>query len=137
MDGVEMEIIAHRGDMQHAPENTMAVFRSAYNYKVDGIELDVQFTKDGVPVVIHDDKIDRTTNGRGYVRLFTYEELQQFDAGSWFHKRFCGERIPSLFDVLIWAKEFNMTVLIELKKQKTSCKTFVDACYSIINDLKL
>ncbi|TMW73842.1 glycerophosphodiester phosphodiesterase family protein [Alteribacter natronophilus] len=112
-----MEIIAHRGNKRYTPENTMAAFMSAATSGADGIELDVQWTKDGVPVVFHDEKIDRTTNGSGWLRDFTYKELRQFDAGSWFNSSFFGEKVPALEDVLDWLQEQpQLTLHLEVKK---------------------
>jgi len=69
-------IIAHRGDSANAPENTMAAFRLALEKGADGIELDVMLSADGVPVVIHDSTVDRTTNGSGRVRELTLDQLR-------------------------------------------------------------
>ena len=86
-------VIAHRGASGHAPENTLAAFKLAMEQQADGIELDVMLSKDGRVVVIHDDTVDRTTNGSGRVRDLTLDALQGLDAGG-------GERIPTLADVL-------------------------------------
>ena len=74
-----MIIFAHRGFSGLYPENTMLAFRKAAEVGCDGIELDVQLTKDGVIVIMHDETIDRTTNGKGNLRDYTYEELCAFD----------------------------------------------------------
>jgi len=95
-----MLVAAHRGSSGTAPENTMAAFREAVNAGADLIELDVRFTRDLEPVVIHDRLLRRTTGGRGDVNRYTVDELEQFDAGSWFAPRFAGERIPLLRRVL-------------------------------------
>jgi len=95
-----MLIAAHRGSSGTAPENTMAAFREAVTAGAGMIELDVRFTHDLEPVVIHDRLLHRTTNGRGAVQRFTAEALQHLDAGSWFAPRFAGERIPFLRSVL-------------------------------------
>jgi len=87
------KIIAHQGASVHAPENTMAAFQLAMDLQADGIELDVMLTKDGQVVVIHDDTVDRTTDGTGRVRDMTLAELQKLDAGN-------GEKIPTLQNVL-------------------------------------
>ncbi|WP_079528400.1 glycerophosphodiester phosphodiesterase [Halobacillus hunanensis] len=106
--------IAHRGASGYAPENTMAAFEKSVDMKAEMFELDVQMSKDGKLVVIHDTTIDRTTNGSGQVGDFTYEELQQLDAGSWFSEEFASEKIPTLGQVL---DEFKgrSGILIELK----------------------
>jgi len=107
-------IIAHRGSSKLAPENTMASFKEAFNHGATAIELDVHRTKDGHLVIMHDDTIDRTTDGHGNVRDFTLRELKEFDAGSWFGPQFKGEKIPTLEEVLTWAKG-KVKVDIEVK----------------------
>lgn len=99
-------VIAHRGASGTAPENTMAAFRQAVEMGADMIELDVQRTKDGQVVVIHDATLERTTNGTGQVREHTYAEIEKLDAGSWFgeEQEFAGERVPLLKDVLEFTK---------------------------------
>ncbi|MFF2481552.1 glycerophosphodiester phosphodiesterase [Paenibacillus sp. NPDC058071] len=93
--------VAHRGWSGRAPENTMAAIRLAIEEpRVEWVEIDVQLSKDSVPVVIHDYKLRRTTNGRGLVKDWTAEELSALDAGSWFSPRYRGERIPLLEEVL-------------------------------------
>jgi glycerophosphoryl diester phosphodiesterase len=93
-------IIAHRGACSYSPENTMAAFGLALEQNADGIELDAKLSKDGQVVVIHDQTVDRTTNGFGNVRDLTFSELQKLDAGFRFSSEFRGEKIPSLEDVL-------------------------------------
>ncbi len=91
---------AHRGASCCAPENTLAAFAAAVEDGADGLELDIHLSRDGVPVVIHDEKLDRTTDGSGPVAWMTLQQLQQLDAGSWFSAAFAGETIPTLEDVL-------------------------------------
>ncbi|MFS0879225.1 glycerophosphodiester phosphodiesterase [Metabacillus niabensis] len=107
-------VVAHRGAAGYAPENTMAAFRKAVELKADFIELDIQMSKDGELVVIHDPTVDRTTNGVGEIRNLTYNEIKQLDAGKWFHKNFSGEKVPTLQEVLT---EFSgkISFLIEIK----------------------
>lgn len=92
--------ISHRGVKQLYPENTLISFQTALEAKTQMIEFDVALSKDRIPVVIHDDTLDRTTNGSGKVNEFTLAELKALDAGSWFDPRFKGERIPTLEEVL-------------------------------------
>ncbi|MED1863560.1 glycerophosphodiester phosphodiesterase [Fictibacillus nanhaiensis] len=108
-------IFAHRGSSKDCPENTMAAFQKAFKDGADGIELDVQLSKDGVAVIIHDEKVDRTTNGKGYVVDYTYDELSQLDACSWFSKKFNKESVPSLQQFLEWITPLPMLLNIELK----------------------
>ena len=106
--------IAHRGASGYAPENTLAAFDKAVEMQADYIEIDVQLSKDDLPVVIHDDTLDRTTNGTGNISAYTLQELKSLDAGSWFDKKYAGEKIPSLNEVLeMYGEKIN--ILIELK----------------------
>jgi glycerophosphoryl diester phosphodiesterase len=93
-------VVAHRGCSDTAPENTLAAFRRAVEEGADMIELDARMSRDGELVVIHDRTVQRTTDGRGAVDALTLGELQHLDAGSWFSRRFAGERIPTLRQVL-------------------------------------
>jgi len=95
---------AHRGASTRAPENTLAAFEEAIRLGVDAIELDVHLSADGVPVVLHDDTVDRTTDGRGAVASLTLAALKRLDAGAWFSPRFRGERIPTLEEALVCAQ---------------------------------
>jgi glycerophosphoryl diester phosphodiesterase len=101
--------LAHRGANTYAPENTMAAFRKAVEVGATGLEFDVQLSKDGAVVVIHDEKLERTTNGSGLVKDYTLDELQRLDAGTWFGEAHAGEKIPTLEQVL---DEFASTKLI-------------------------
>jgi glycerophosphoryl diester phosphodiesterase len=93
-------IIAHRGYRAKYPENTLAAFSAAIDIGVKMIELDVMLTRDRKMVVIHDATLERTTDGHGQVNSYTLQELKELDAGSWFHPRFAGERLPALEQVL-------------------------------------
>lgn len=93
-------VIAHRGDSQNAPENTLAAFLAAREGGAELIEFDVHLSADGDVMVIHDDKVDRTTDGRGEVRLLRTAELRELSAGAWFADRYAGEQIPLLDEVL-------------------------------------
>jgi glycerophosphoryl diester phosphodiesterase len=100
LKGKEIVNIAHRGASGVAPENTIAAIEAAIDMGADMIALDVHVTKDGHVVVFHDLKLNRTTNGTGFIHDFTLEELQQLDAGSWFDSKFAGEKIPTLNEAL-------------------------------------
>ncbi|WP_077370043.1 glycerophosphodiester phosphodiesterase [Anaerosalibacter sp. Marseille-P3206] len=108
-------IYAHRGASHYAPENTIASFKKAVEMGADGIEIDVHKSKDGYLMVCHDEKVDRTTNGSGYIKDKDMKELKSLDAGSWFSKYFEGERIPLLEEVLDLVKMENLLLNIELK----------------------
>ncbi len=93
-------IIAHRGYRKRFPENTLAAIAAAFDSGAQMVELDVTLTKDRRVLVLHDDTLGRTTDGRGRACDFTLEELKRLDAGSWFAPRFAGERLPTLEEVL-------------------------------------
>ena len=105
-------VIAHRGASGTSPENTLAAFRRAEALGSDMIELDVQLSRDGEVVVIHDWTLDRTTTGSGPVGQHSLAELKALDAGSWFAPSFRGERVPTLAEVLA---EVRLVVNVELK----------------------
>lgn len=96
-------VIAHRGASAYAPENTMAAFEEALRMKADMVELDLQTTRDGRWVVMHDFDLKRTCGRKLRIAEMTGEEIGTLEAGSWFSKRFFGEKIPRLEEVLEWA----------------------------------
>ncbi len=100
MTSPEFMVIAHRGASSYAPENTLAAFDLAIQMGVSHIELDVHFTRDDHVVVIHDDTVNRTTNGSGPVTSHALAALQGLDAGSWFGGKFARERIPTFEEIL-------------------------------------
>lgn len=89
-------ICAHRGASAAAPENTLSAFALAPRLGADAVELDTQLTKDGIPVILHDGNVDRTTNGHGRVKDLTLAEIRKLDAGSWKSPAFKGEPLPTL-----------------------------------------
>jgi glycerophosphoryl diester phosphodiesterase len=114
--GGAIRVVGHRGAMALAPENTIAAFETAVRCGVDAIEFDVQRTADGVPVVIHDERLDRTTNGTGRVSDRRFDEIRALDAGAWFGEDFAGLRVPSLDDLLTWAGRQTVDLMLELKQ---------------------
>jgi glycerophosphoryl diester phosphodiesterase len=112
-----MRIAGHRGHSAGAPENTMAAFRKARELGGAGVtcETDLSLTSDGEFVLIHDETVDRTTDGHGLVRNMTYAEIAALDAGSWFGPDFAGERVPHLRDALQYAREVGLIYQVELK----------------------
>ena len=107
-----MRVFAHRGYSGRYPENTMEAFRGAYEAGADGIELDVQLSGDGQIVIIHDETLDRTTTGRGYVKDYRLAELKRLDAS-------CGRgaeiRIPGFEEYCKWVKDTRLVTNVELK----------------------
>jgi glycerophosphoryl diester phosphodiesterase len=120
--GARPRVIAHRGFSGQAPENTMAAFRRALAAGADMIELDVQLSADGQVVVIHDETLERTTDGFGRVADLAWQDLSRLDAGSWFAPEFAGERIPLLREVLRFARG-KILVNIEIKTEAWSPNT--------------
>lgn len=107
-------VIGHRGDSIHAPENTLASINAAFALGAGMVEIDVHFSQDGVPVVIHDETLERTTNGNGLVAQMTLAELKRLDAGSWSDRKYEGERIPTLAEALR-AAQGKGPLLLDLK----------------------
>lgn len=108
------KIWAHRGASGYAPENTLEAFKLAVSQEADGIELDVQLTKDKELVVIHDEKIDRTSNGKGYVKDYTLEELKKFNF-NYGNEEYKEVKIPTLKEVYELLKPTNLIINVELK----------------------
>jgi glycerophosphoryl diester phosphodiesterase len=108
-------VIAHRGYRAKYPENTLIAFEAAIDAGADMIELDVLLTKDRKVVVIHDESLDRTTNGQGMVSDHTLLEIKALDAGTWFDARFMGERLPTLEEVLEMVDR-RVPINIEIKR---------------------
>jgi glycerophosphoryl diester phosphodiesterase len=109
-------IIAHRGDSAHVPENTLASFAAALEVGADLVEFDVQLTKDGAVIVIHDPTLNRTTDGRGKVHDLTLAEIRAFSAGypTRFGSNYRGERVPTLGEALALLKD-RARVMVEIK----------------------
>lgn len=134
-------ILAHRGASAEAPENTLAAFDLAMRRGADGIELDVRFSADGVPVVIHDARVDRTTSGSGRVDRHTVKELRRLDAGSWFNRRFPTRararygraKIPLLSEVMSWVKARRCAAVIEVKRERAPAADHVEKLLEIIH----
>jgi glycerophosphoryl diester phosphodiesterase len=114
--------IAHRGFSSQAPENTFAAFDKAIENEFYYIETDVQLTSDNIPVIIHDDTVDRTSNGKGKVSEKTLSDIKKLDFGSWFNSKFKNQKIPTLSELL---KNYNNKIhlVLELKSQQSElCK---------------
>ena len=110
-----MKILAHRGLSAKFPENTVIAFEAAAKLPIWGVEFDVHLTKDNQLVVIHDEAIDRTSNGQGFVKELTLNELRAFDYGSWFNTEFTGQHIPTLAEVLKIFEHTHHQINIEIK----------------------
>lgn len=115
-DGDNFIIIAHRGASAYYPENTMIAFEKAVALGAEMIELDVTLSKDGIPVIFHDKKLNKHTNGKGRLRNYTLKELKKLDAGSWFDPKYSDQQIPTLEEVLEFAKD-TIALNIEIKPE--------------------
>ena len=118
MDSKKIKVWAHRGASGYAPENTMDAFRKAIEMKADGIELDVNLTKDGEVVVIHDEVLDRVSDGTGRVQDFTCNELKKFNFNK-IHPEYEKEEIPTLEEVYQLIKPTDLTINVEMKTGNT------------------
>lgn len=108
-------VFAHRGSSGTHPENTLAAIHDAIAAGVDGIEIDVQKTSDGKLVVIHDERVERTTNGSGFIKDMKLHDIKKLDAGSWFSPKYKLEKIPELHEVLDILHDQSILLNIELK----------------------
>lgn len=108
-------VIGHRGACAYAPENTMASFIKAAQLGIKWVEFDVMQSADGMPIIFHDELLDRTTNGHGNVSEYSYSYLQSLDAGKWFNYLYSSECIPSLMTVIEFLQEAKIAANIEIK----------------------
>jgi glycerophosphoryl diester phosphodiesterase len=117
----------------------MAAFEAAMECGADGIELDVHMTRDGHPVVIHDERLERTTTGKGYVKDYRLEELKAFDAGRWFSPKFRGERIPTLREVFqrIRLDSRCIQIDVELKTDVFDYEGIEDSVWALVEEYGL
>lgn len=127
------KVIGHRGACHYAPENTLASMYEAERRGVKWIEFDVALTKDQCPVILHDENLKRTTNGRGSVANMSLAEVEQLDAGSWFSSKFAGEKIPLFNEYLQAAKRLNLGINVEIKP--TAGQDFATA-YQVVQQLR-
>jgi len=117
-----VKVIAHRGGSYLGPENTAAAWKNAIKLKADYFELDIQLSSDDSLMIMHDDIVNRTTNGSGSVSAMTYAQLRALDAGSWFNSSFAGEKIPTFSEALFHAKTDpdNIDIVAEIKSSNAS-----------------
>jgi glycerophosphoryl diester phosphodiesterase len=108
-------VIGHRGACGSAPENTMSSFTLAVLLGIPWVEFDVMLAACGTPIIFHDESLERTTNGHGYVGDYTYTYLRTLDAGSWFDASFSGERIPTLAQLAAFLVETGLRANVEIK----------------------
>lgn len=113
-------VIAHRGASGHCPENTISAIKKSYQIGVKFVEIDVRLTSCNTVIVFHDYTLDRTTNGFGKISEYSYSDIINLDAGSWFSQSYRNERIPRLSDVLILMQDLGMTPIIEIKVENNN-----------------
>jgi glycerophosphoryl diester phosphodiesterase len=128
---------AHRGASAYFPENTMLSFKKALEMGCTGIETDVQLTKDGVLVLIHDEMVNRTTNGEGLVKDYTYIELSKLDAGSWMGEEFIGINIPTAEELIYLVKDKNIILNFEIKSGIVMYEDIEQKLIDLINKHKI
>ncbi len=116
------KIIGHRGCAAYAPENTLEGLHTAADMGIEWVEFDVTLTKDQIPVLFHDDTLERTTNGSGPIAEATYEDIRQLEAGSWFGDSFAGIKIPTLEEAIDVLIERELGLILEIKQTPDSEK---------------
>ena len=132
-EGTKMLIWAHRGASAYAPENTITAFEKAIHMKADGIELDVHLSRDGELMVCHDEKIDRCSSGTGEVCAMSVSQLKQYDYSFKF-RRFRGETIPTLREVLELVAPSGLLLNIELKTNVNPYPGIEEKCLALVDE---
>src|SRR5579864_105609 len=128
-------VSGHRGASAKAPENTLAALDAAWRAGATLAEIDVQLTRDGHVVLMHDRTVDRTTTGHGYVKDLALRELQALDAGRWFGPEFRGERVPTLRESVEWTRG-KLALLVELKNFPFRELPLVERTIDLIDELQ-
>ncbi len=123
MERDKFVIYAHRGASAYAPENTMSAFKKAFEIGANGIELDLQKTKDDKIVIFHDERIDKKSNGIGKISDYTYSELLKLDFGSWFSTEYKDEKIVLFENFMKEVSNKNLILAIELKEENIEKQT--------------
>lgn len=113
-----VHVCGHRGHSAGSPENTLAALTATREHGGTSAEIDIMLTADGEIVLMHDDFLDRTTNGSGLVSSATLRDVQALDAGSWFDERFAGERVPTLVEALAHARRIGLALVVEVKESQ-------------------
>ena len=132
MDLEKLEIVAHRGFSAIAPENTPAAFAAALEHRANSVEFDLQLTADGIPVVIHNPTLDKTTGTPGKVTEKTLLQLQSLDAGSWFNPQFAGQKIPTLSETLDILQPLSHHIYLDVKPHCQWSESQVDRLVELL-----
>jgi glycerophosphoryl diester phosphodiesterase len=132
------KIIGHRGACGYAPENTIVSFRTAADMGVEWVEMDVVLTRDQIPVIFHDEELDRTTSGQGLIKDHDWEDLRDLDAGSWFADSFSHARIPTLEETVDELIRLGLGLNLEIKpsagREKETAEVALDCLSRIWDD---
>ncbi len=132
-----MFVIAHRGANRFAPQNTLRAFEKAIDFNSDGVETDIQITKDGHLVLCHDSTVNRTSDGKGKISELLLSDIREFDFGSWFGRKFKETKIPTIDEFLQLIKDSSVRILdLELKPQK-NIEGFAEKILEKVNDYSL
>ena len=129
------KLIGHRGVKDLCPENTLVSISRAFEIGLNFVEVDVKISKDRVPILLHDDTLDRTTNGSGFAIDYDYENIKKLDAGKFFYKENTNIFVPKLEDILSLCTNYNGNLNIELKPNKKFEKENVYQIYKIIKNI--
>ena len=129
------KLIGHRGVKNLKPENTIESITKAIDLGLECVEIDVKVSKDNIPLLLHDDTLDRTTNGSGLVCNFTFDQIEHLDAGYFFYKSKTDIKVPSLINVLDLIKRKQKYLNIELKPNKNYEKLNVEKTLQVINKI--
>jgi len=129
------KLIGHRGVKDLCPENTLESILKAFDLGLSFVEIDVKISKDRVPILLHDDTLDRTTNGSGLAIDYDYENIKKLDAGKFFYKENTNIFVPKLEDILSLCTNNNGNLNIELKPNKNFEKENVYQIYKIIKNI--
>ena len=132
-----MKVIAHRGYSGQYPENTMLAYEKAVEAGCDELEIDVQMTRDGVLVILHDETVERTTDGKGFIKDLTYQELRKFNVNARFGDQYGFNPIPSFEEYLDWVRKKNVTTNIELKNRKYYYEGLEERTLELVQDYGL
>lgn len=132
------QIIGHRGCAGYAPENTLAGIHTAADMGIKWVELDVKITKDQVPILFHDDDVERTTNTTGPIAEMTLDEVKKLDAGTWFSESFLGTQVPTLHEAIDAILERDLGLNLEIKacpgREKETAEVVLDELSHIWDD---
>ena len=129
------KVIGHRGASTYAPENTIESICTAGDMGVEWIELDVKLTRDDVPIIFHDEELDRTTNGAGKVAEMLYSDIQALEAGSWFGDSFTGIQVPTLEEAVEAILQYDMGLNLEIKPCPGREKQTAEAALDILSQI--